>query len=105
MALFFVSFRRNPVCDLLKLPRFPISNNERKRNKKQAQLNEEKKAAYPAGGGQDTGSAVEYSSRGRPLYVVVSDAHPFVWLCFAARDVPTPNIAYVHNVMFTNELN
>jgi hypothetical protein len=31
MALFFVSFRRNPVCDFLKLPRFPLSSKERER--------------------------------------------------------------------------
>lgn len=31
MALFFVSFRRNPVCDYLKLPRFPLSSKERNR--------------------------------------------------------------------------
>jgi elongation factor 2 kinase len=31
MALFFVSFRRNPVCDFLKLPRFPLSSKERAR--------------------------------------------------------------------------
>jgi elongation factor 2 kinase len=34
MALFFASFRRNPVCDFLRLPRFPLSNNERERMKK-----------------------------------------------------------------------
>ena len=31
MALFFVSFRRNPVCDALNLPRFPLSSRERSR--------------------------------------------------------------------------
>jgi hypothetical protein len=31
MALFFVSFRRNFVCDFLKLPRFPLSAKERNR--------------------------------------------------------------------------
>lgn len=31
MALFFVSFRRNPVCDALHLPRFPLSSRERER--------------------------------------------------------------------------
>lgn len=31
MALFFVSFRRNPVCDALLLPRFPLSTRERNR--------------------------------------------------------------------------
>lgn len=42
MALFFVSFRRNPVCDFLKLPRFPLSYKERNRMLNSQPLKHEK---------------------------------------------------------------